>query len=626
MRKVVLWLFMGMLLSAEVLEIGLEESYKTQKYMTYTLVNEIDETPNVLDTRTWEVDKKSFNTFENFSKAYWVKLLVRNTTAESKIYYLKSENQFTYHIEFFLFKNKEQVLYREDGTIALNNEREFNVNHMIFPLFLDSYEEATIFFKIQNHNKIDLDFNLETEEYLVDFYQTYNMLEGIFLGGMVMMIFYNLFLFFLFRSRIYVYYILYIFWISVYFFGFFGFFQRYFMDYLWVFFISSNFFFIFMILFIQTILNLKKKLTQMNKLLNVFKAYFFLSSPPYLYSLYSHEFLYTELLFNLAFVVIGILMLVIISLTYYLAYMKDETIAKTYSFIWTMMSIGGVVLVLVHLTIIELNFDINYIVQLIIWIEVLFFSFVLAYKVKSIEQEKQNQEMLLDAQNKLVSMGEMVSTIAHQWRQPLSEINGIVLSMDLDYNRGQLSLKKFDKHIKEISDVHTYLNSTINDFINFFNHEKEQEFFVISDVLKHAKRLILISRKEKMKISSFSDVIKMKGYPSELLQGLLIVINNAIDAGSMKNKKILVDIKVTRLNDKYLSLSIEDNGGGISPEILKNIFNPYFTTKHEFKGTGLGLYILKMIIEESMHGKVRVYNKNLGVICEMIIPIKVSSL
>jgi C4-dicarboxylate-specific signal transduction histidine kinase len=113
--------------------------------------------------------------------------------------------------------------------------------------------------------------------------------------------------------------------------------------------------------------------------------------------------------------------------------------------------------------------------------------------------------------------------------------------------------------------------------------------------------------------------IKMVGYQSELIQALLIVIHNSIDAARENNKLAIITINLKE-SDKNVTINIEDNGGGISEEILKDIFNPYFTTKHESQGTGLGLYILKMIVEESMSGSVQIYNQNKGVNCKMIIP------
>jgi signal transduction histidine kinase len=113
--------------------------------------------------------------------------------------------------------------------------------------------------------------------------------------------------------------------------------------------------------------------------------------------------------------------------------------------------------------------------------------------------------------------------------------------------------------------------------------------------------------------------IKMIGYQSELIQALLIVIHNSIDAARGNNILAIINIDIKEVENN-VHINIEDNGGGISEEILKDIFNPYFTTKHESQGTGLGLYILKMIIEESMSGSVQIFNKNKGVNCKIIIP------
>ena len=620
MRSIILFLFLLSSLHSKILEVGLEDFYKTKKYMTYTLAEDLNETPNILTLKKWESSKKSFNTFSNASKAYWAKLEVKNISSESKTYYLKSENQFTYHIEFFLVKSNKIVDYIEDGVISKNPKRAFNVNHMIFPLTLAPYEKAEFFFKIQNYNKIDIDFTLATKEYLLDFYQTYNLVEGLFFGGMLLMMFYNFFLYFLLKLRAYLYYVLYTFWLTVYFTGFFGFSQRYFSGHVLLFYISSGAFFVSMTLFIQSILNLKEQLPKINRLLNIFIGYFIVATVINIVMLEFQQFTYAQMLFNIFFMVVPLYVTMVIFVTYYLAYVKKDSIAKIYSWVWTIVSFVGLLLPLVYLNIIETDIPSDYIFQFLILFEVLCFSFILAYKIKTIRKEQSEQQVLLVEQSKLASMGEMISTIAHQWRQPLSEINGVVLNMDIDYRKDKLSRDKFDKHLNDIEGITSYLSKTIHDFMNLFSHKKELEEFYLLDTIISSKRLASMFIKEEITFADNQNTnIKMVGYQSELIQALLIVIHNSIDAARENNKLAIITINLKE-SDKNVTINIEDNGGGISEEILKDIFNPYFTTKHESQGTGLGLYILKMIVEESMSGSVQIYNQNKGVNCKMIIP------
>ncbi|MBU1667929.1 sensor histidine kinase [bacterium] len=615
-------LFLNLLYAETALKIGTENAYKTKMYIRYTLANDLNETPTSLSKSVWKEDKSAFNTIENLDKAYWAKLKLENTTKESKVYYLQSENQFTYHIEFFMLRNGEIVNYREDGVIAKKKERMFNTNHMIFPVILKPSEEVEVYFKILNYNKIDIDFTLVTKEYLLDFYQTYNIVEGIFFGGMLLLFLYNLFLYFLLKFRVYLYYVLYTFWVTVYFVGFFGFMERYFPDYMLMFQMSSGSFFIAMTLFIQTILNLKEQLPKVHKSLNIFMGIFFLLTASYVVCLEAEIFSHAQVIFDFFLLMVPVYVVFIIISTYYLAVYKEDPIAKVYALIWTLVAFFGLLLPIVYLNLLELDFPIDYIFQFVILFEVLCFSFILAYKIKEIEKETLAQQKLLVQQNKLASMGEMISTIAHQWREPLTVINGIVLDVDVDYKESRLTEERLEEHLNNIEEVTAYLSGTIHDFMNFFNNKKTLESFYLSTVFEQSQKLVLISVKEAVLLKyGMENDIKMFGYKSELIQALLIVINNAIEAALKQNKKAQVLIHATEIESR-VEITIKDNGRGIDKEMLDDLFMPYFTTKFDRKGRGLGLYILKIIIEQSMYGSVALFNGKEGAVCKIIIPKK----
>ncbi len=260
-----------------------------------------------------------------------------------------------------------------------------------------------------------------------------------------------------------------------------------------------------------------------------------------------------------------------------------------------------------------------------LWVPLLsLFLLLLIYHLKRIHQEQQEQEKMFIRQSKLASMGEMISLIAHQWRQPLSSINGIVLNMDIDYRQKRLDMKRFDAYLNDIETTTAYLSRTINDFTDFFSKNKNRDRFYLEEVITQAKYLSILSTQKNVQvIYRTQKSIEMIGYKSELIQSLLIILNNAIYA-CQKNSvnlnfgKIYIDAMVV---DKKLRLSIEDNGGGIKVKDLKKIFDPYFTTKTAQHGTGLGLYILKLIVEDSMNGKVFVCNGKEGAIFTLEIPI-----
>jgi len=249
---------------------------------------------------------------------------------------------------------------------------------------------------------------------------------------------------------------------------------------------------------------------------------------------------------------------------------------------------------------------------------------LLAYSLNLLKNEKKKQEIFLIKQSKLASMGEMISVIAHQWRQPLSSINGIVLNIDIDNRREVLHNEKLDNYLNEIEETTSYLSNTINDFTEFFSTNKRKEVFYISEVISQAIHLTGMSNKTQPNIHNQSqEEIEIKSYKSELIQTLLILLNNAIYACQKNNlsskEETHITIK-TYSQKEYLYILVEDNGGGIDTQNLNKIFNSYFTTKDKAHGTGLGLYILKLIVEESMSGKVSVKNGLKGAIFTMKIP------
>lgn len=607
---------------AKILEINLDSNYETKAYIHYTLAQELNETVHQLEGRTWTKDKKKFNTFKYANNAYWAKIDIKNIANSEKTYYLKAENQFTYKIDYYLVQNKEIITHIADGVSSKNPNRAFNSNHMLFPLTLQANTEAEVYFKIRNYNKININFSLVTKEYLIDYYQTYNMVEGIFFGGMLLMMLYNLFLYVLFRIQAYLYYVGYVFWVNVYFIGLFGFSQRYFESETYLFYFSTVAFFVFLTLFVQSILKLKTKLPKIHKILNFFIFYFIATTVLNAYALEVKLFIYAQLLFNIFFMMLFIFACVIIGSTYYLAYAKNDTIAKFYSVIWTLLALMGMFLPFQYLNIIYIEIPADYIFQFLTLVEVLFFSFILAYNINLIENQKHEQERLLVQQNKLASMGEVIAMIAHQWRQPLSEINGIILNMDIDQQKKQLPEHKFNNYLDNLENITAYMSETINSFLDYFKHNKEKESFNLSTLIEGTLHLVSSTNKQNIAITYMKHPnIILNAYRSELTQALLIVINNAIDACNLKNDTLTSEIIIyVTITDPYIVIHIKDNGAGIPHEIMDKIYNPYFTTKHKSKGTGLGLYILKMIIEQTMQGKIKINSDQKGTECDIFLP------
>jgi len=211
-------------------------------------------------------------------------------------------------------------------------------------------------------------------------------------------------------------------------------------------------------------------------------------------------------------------------------------------------------------------------------------------------------------------MGEMLRNIAHQWRQPLSEINSILMIIETTFMKKEMDQKNLDSNLEKIEDLTNHMSQTIEDFSSYFKDTKEQEEFEIKYAIDKSLKL-LDSRIKSHFIKIVSDIeqnLVINTYLKELIQTLLIIFNNAIDALKEQDENNrLINISVVK-NEGQHFIMIEDNGSSIEEKNIDKIFEPFFTTKDKTKGTGLGLYMSKMIIEESMNGVLSVENTNAG--------------
>jgi signal transduction histidine kinase len=235
-------------------------------------------------------------------------------------------------------------------------------------------------------------------------------------------------------------------------------------------------------------------------------------------------------------------------------------------------------------------------------IESMLLSFAISYKFRLIEQEQKLQQSMLLQQSRLASMGEMISIIAHQWRQPLNFLSFAFMHIKRSCNGDKDALLT----IKEANEQLQYMSKTIENFRNFYNPSKKREEF---DISKACEDTIKIVSPTLQNINIIFNVKKNFFYyanSNEFQQVILNIINNARDVLIERNIKT-PQIIITINNFK---ISIKDNAGGISKENLNKIFEPYFTTKKS--SDGIGLYIAKTIIEREMDGKLYVKTDNKG--------------
>jgi len=226
---------------------------------------------------------------------------------------------------------------------------------------------------------------------------------------------------------------------------------------------------------------------------------------------------------------------------------------------------------------------------------------------KEITQLKQ-----LESQKKLASMGEMIGNIAHQWRQPLSVISTLATGISMKKEVGVLSDEEFYKACGSIEETSQYLSQTIDDFTNYIKGDKKiVKFNLKNDTDSFIKLVDATIKTHNINIIlELEEHIQIKGYPNELIQCFINIFNNAKDAMVMNNipednRYVIISQHII---DNKVYIEFKDTAGGIPEEIKDKIFEPYFTTKHEFQGTGLGLHMTYNLIVNSMDGELQVQN------------------
>ena len=243
---------------------------------------------------------------------------------------------------------------------------------------------------------------------------------------------------------------------------------------------------------------------------------------------------------------------------------------------------------------------------------------------KSVKQIRENEKMLI-SQSKQVIMGEMIEMIAHQWRQPITSIGMIANNILFDMALGEVKETDLKVSVDKINSQVMHLSKTIDDFRDFFKESKTKNSTNFIEIFEGAM-LIIDKQLQKHDIETVlinkNDKISFYTYKNELIQVFLNILGNAKDAfdnKSIQKKQIIITMYA---NDNDISISIEDNAGGIQKELLEKIFEPYFSTKMKKNGTGLGLYMSKIIVEEHLHGSLNVKNSKNGAVFEITMPLK----
>ena len=234
-------------------------------------------------------------------------------------------------------------------------------------------------------------------------------------------------------------------------------------------------------------------------------------------------------------------------------------------------------------------------------------------KLQTLEKLREKDQMLIQ-QSRMAAMGEMINNIAHQWRQPLNTLGLAVQLLQLRYKMCELDEACVDEITGKAMEKIRYMSQTIDDFRYFFHPNKEKMEFDVNQVVTKTVSLIEESCKS-LGINVVVDVMDdphIVGYPNEFSQVILNILNNARDVlTERKCSDPAIMVRTAEIHGKVV-VTVADNAGGVPEEIIRRIFEPYFTTKGPDRGTGLGLFMSKTIIERNMNGKLSVGNTDGG--------------
>jgi len=576
--------------------------------VTYFEQKDISKDIDILKDSFIHLESKNSN-FGFTKSVFWIKVkLSNNTNLQSK-----QSLHFSYalldYIDIYEFKKNRLILKREMGDLRVYKNDGFLKEPTYF-LNIDSKEEKILIIRVQTQGSMNIDLIVSDYEKYVDYGVKKSQILMLFYGSVLIMLLYNFVLYLYIRDKSYLIYIFFhisylMFTLS---------YHGYAFAYLWSFYPHINSFAVpfimsvsstLAVIFVIDFLHIKEFAKKVYKLL---------------YWLVMVNIFITLLVFivpyNLSILMVSLMsfisVVLILGSSFHSHIVSKNPNAKFFALAWGFLLLGIFTVNLKNNGILPTNIVTNYAAFIGAFIELVLLSSALAYRYKLQNEEIIQKDITLLRQSRLASMGEMIANIAHQWRQPLHRINLSLSIIETIIEQDKINNKMIDNKLKSSQKNLQYMSDTIDDFTNYFRADKLKEHFNIYEILENMK--ILLESRLKNTIIKMPKKNKQTiyGFKNEFLQVVLVIINNALDnfvEKYTKNREINILINS---NKDYIYLTISDNGGGINEEQIDKIFDPYYTTKFKEEGTGIGLYMAKLLIEQSMDGELSVLNTSKG--------------
>jgi len=600
--KLLFFLFSFSIFSATATATADEFSYTVEYLQTPIEQTDLKE---IINSSKWQVLEKS--SFGISKQLFWIKLSLHNPADKKIAQVFEFMNPFLDYVTIYFADGR---IEKKGQLLPFYKQEKLRLNTS-FTASISPRSNQEIYIKIKTRGSLNVALHaFEPFQYLETVVENNGILM-IFLGISLAMLIYNSMIFIFTKDKSYLYYVIFHFSSFVIQMQTAGLLHKYLFlenpSYLiYVFAVFMCIVNMFSLLFSMKFLSLNRYMPKTTVFLNFLLGLNFIL-------LISIPFFYVFILYNLMLMLLKILLFVI---ALYMLFVKRTAVSKFYAAAWSFSLIG---MILATATNIGLLSDFNFVLygwQTASSIEMMLLSIGLAHHYKQLKNERDaakikilESEKKLMLQNKMASMGEMINNIAHQWRQPLASLNGIFICLDDKYSKQSLDQKSLDNYLVNAESLTTYMSNTIEDFTHFFSPKKEKECFLIENTLLKTQRIMESSLKQhKIELEiKVEGKLMLDSYPSELMQVLFTLINNARDAFVDKNIKEKRITLAAYQDQQEIIIQVKDNAQGLDKAIIDKIFDPYFTTKHQSQGTGLGLYIAKMVIEKSMYGSLSVF-------------------
>ena len=580
--------------------------YSSVKYEDFNVSYLLDENSSLTINQIKNMEFNSTHNkhaFNGKTGASWYKINLENTTDLDKKIFLHN-NLAYYHkkIDIFEFYNDTMQDKHVYNILENKSSNQLFGSTLVHKVNVPANDSLTIYMKNTPMVTNLFDLNIYDERASIDALLEKDFYFIIIISIMITLAFYNATLYFFNQRKEFLFYALYMITPAIglnYKYGtVFSQFHLYGESAYWLN-LTAIVMPAFLILFVQQVLHTK----ELNK-----KIHFFLNIILFLISINVAIAIIVDLTFAIeVFKFIFLLTtLVIVYLIIYL-FKTSHPLAIIFGFAYTFYFSGLIITILAMSDIIPLNSFTFSSGGVGLILEGLLFSYLMHYNVKLLEKEIREQRKIIIVKNKKAQLGDMISAITHQWKQPLARISSITSFIEFQISKkNTITPEKFSKNISQINSNIYFLSNTIDDFKNFFNSEQEK---TLCDLATLIEKAIVLSKDDTLakEVTITTDLNFTHGisiYQSELIHILLNIIQNAKEAFKDTNENMKL-IKIIGYNkDKHAYIDIIDNAGGVDEENMPFIFNEYYTTKEQKSGSGLGLYLSKIILEDRLEGSI----------------------